>query len=91
MQLALSTFACAEAAPAEPARFDRAALRWHARFCAEARVGEFGEAAAVLWLLAALPTGRGATAARSLAELCDRRELHPLATVLLGWAEGASR
>lgn len=72
----------------DPLRFPRSALRWHARFVAETRTIELAEASAVLGLLAALDGDRGATAARALAELCDRRDLHPLANVLLRWAEG---
>lgn len=71
----------------EPARFPRAALRFHARFVAEVRTMGLGEAAAVLGLLAAMDGERGAMAARALAELCDRRDLHPLARVLFRWAD----
>jgi hypothetical protein len=49
------------------------------------------EAAAVLGLLAALNGDRGAMAARALAELCDRRDLHPVAAVLLEWANASVR
>ena len=70
----------------EPGRWERAALRWHARFVAEVRMVGLGEASAVLGLLAALDGDRGATAARALAELCDRRDLHPVASVLIRWA-----
>jgi hypothetical protein len=71
---------------AEPARYERLALRWHARFCAEAKAIGLAEASAVLGLLVALNGERGPTAARALAELCDRA-LHPVASVLLRWAE----
>jgi len=71
----------------EPVRFERAALRFHARFVAEVRTIGLGEASAVLGLLAALNTERRATAARALAELCDRSDLHPVARVLLRWAD----
>ena len=47
-----------------------------------------GEASAVLGLVAALNGERGAIAARALAELCDRRDVHPVARVLIRWAEG---
>jgi hypothetical protein len=71
----------------QPAKYERAALRFHARFVAELRTIGLAEAAAVLGLLAALSGERGATAARALAELCDRRALHPVAAVLLRWAD----
>jgi hypothetical protein len=71
----------------EPARFERAALRWHARFVAEVRTMGLGEAAAVLGLLAVLNGERGKHAAHALAELCDRRDLHAVARVLARWAE----
>ncbi|MBA2614398.1 MAG: hypothetical protein H0U90_01240 [Actinobacteria bacterium] len=70
----------------DPGRYERAALRFHARYCADTRAG-LGEGAAVLGLLAALNGERGAVAARALAELCERRELLPLAKVLLSWAD----
>jgi hypothetical protein len=53
---------------AEPARYERLALRWHARFCAEAKIIGLAEASAMLGLLAALDGERGPVAARALAE-----------------------
>lgn len=38
----------------EPAKFERAALRWHARHCREVKAIETGEALAVLALLGML-------------------------------------
>jgi len=71
----------------DPARYERAALRFHARYCAHTRA-DLGEASAILGLLAALNGERSAAAARALAELCERHDLLPLSKVLLRWAEG---
>lgn len=68
-------------------RFERAALRFHARYCAGTRAG-LSEGSAVLGLLAALNGERGPAAARALAELCEQHDLLPLAKVLLSWANG---
>ncbi len=52
----------------EPAKFTRVALRWHARFCAEAGV-DLDEGTLVLHLLAAIGGGESVPAARALREL----------------------
>jgi len=70
----------------EPARFRAAALRWHARYCADTRAS-LEEATAVLGLLAMLEGRRARTAARALAGLLDNRTLLPAAEVLVRWAE----
>ena len=70
----------------DPPRFERAALRWHARYCHEIAGVSLDEGQAVLSLLAALRSSRAASAARSLAELFDRRELGQASEVLLRWA-----
>jgi len=71
----------------EPARFRAAALRWHARYCADTRAS-LEEATAVLGLLAMLEGRRAKTAARALADLLDSRTLLPAAEVLVRWADG---
>lgn len=67
-------------------RFERAALRWHGRYCREVAGVSLDEGQAVLSLLAALRSPRAASAARSLAELFDRRELGQASEVLMRWA-----
>jgi hypothetical protein len=69
----------------EPARFERAALRWHGRYWRE--VGEVGlaEAQAVLACLAALRGTRPAPAAHALADLFHRRNLGRAAEALNRW------
>ena len=52
----------------EPAKYDRAAVRWHARLCADARLS-LDDSLAALGLLAALRGRRDHDAARSLADL----------------------
>jgi hypothetical protein len=70
----------------EPARYERAALRWHARLCKDAHL-TLDEAAASLGLLAALRGHRGHDAARSLADLIgNSRTLLPVAEVLVRWS-----
>ena len=67
----------------DPGRFRRAALRWHARYCAEVEEVGFEEAHAVLAWLAGL-AGRRPKAA--LAELVRRRGLERASEVLYRWA-----
>lgn len=74
-----------------PVRYDRAAVRWHARLCSEAQL-TLDEAAASLGLLAALRGQRAHAAARSLADLIGySRNLLPVAEVLVRWSESAAR
>jgi hypothetical protein len=73
------------------ARFDRAIIRWHARYATETSGVTVEEAQAVLALLAALRGARGAVAARSLAELVYRRGLERASEVLIRWADEADR
>ncbi len=70
----------------DPSRFERAALRWHGRFCSEVSDVTLAEAQAVLALLTALRGPRASVAARALAELLDRRSLLQAAEVLIRWA-----
>jgi hypothetical protein len=70
----------------EPSKFERAALRWHARFCREAKAIAPGEALAVLALLEMLGGKRGKPAARALSELLYRRGTEPSCEVLVRWA-----
>ena len=56
----------------EPVRFERAALRWHGRFCREVRDIDRAEAQAVLGLLLMLDGPRRRPAAQALAELVYR-------------------
>jgi hypothetical protein len=68
----------------EPARFDRAVPRWHARLCTERRLSS-GEAQLALAALNALP-GPGVDAAvQSLAALCEAHALAQEVQVLEGW------
>ena len=69
------------------ARFRRAALRWHARYCGEIPDVGFEEAHAVLACLAAGLAGRRPKpAAAALAELVRRRGLERASEVLIRWA-----
>jgi hypothetical protein len=69
-----------------PERFGRAALRWHGRYCRELRDVGFEEAQLVLAALAALPSAKGKSAARALAELLDRRGFERAGQALVAWS-----
>jgi hypothetical protein len=70
----------------EPAKFRRAALRWHARYCGDLPDVGFEEAQAVLACLAGLSGRRPNAAASALAELVNRRGLERASQVLFRWA-----
>jgi len=72
----------------DPRRFRRAALRWHARYCADVPDIGFEEAQAVLACLAGLSGRRPKPAAAALAELVHRRRLERASEVLLRWVRG---
>lgn len=55
----------------DPPRFERVALRWHARYCAEIAGVTFADASAVLSLLEQLGGNRGAAAANALQALFE--------------------
>ena len=74
----------------EPERFQRAAVRWHGRYCREFHV-QVDEAQAVLGLLGLLQGPRRAAAAHALADLLDREELSRASEALNRWAYSASR
>jgi hypothetical protein len=75
-------------ADGEDARYERAALRWHARFAYETKNVDIRESLAVLALLTAIPANRLAAAA--LAELLSRRRsLERCAEALVAWAREA--
>jgi hypothetical protein len=66
-----------------PEKYERAALRWHSRYCRELRDVGLNEAQAVLALLALLEGPKREAAANALADLCDSRRLGPVSLVLL--------
>jgi hypothetical protein len=70
----------------DPRRFRRAALRWHARYCAEVREVGFEEAHAVLACLAGLTGPQAKAAAAALAEFVGPRGLERASEVLARWA-----
>jgi hypothetical protein len=75
----------------EPAKFTRAALRWHGRYCREAPGVDFDEAQAILAVLAALRGPRRSEAAAALAQLVSRRGFERGSEVLLRWAQNGRR
>ena len=75
---------------ADRPRFDRAALRWHGRYCRETRNVNVNEAAAVLALLGGLAGHSSAVAARALAELLYGRDLEQAARILIRWADAGT-
>jgi hypothetical protein len=72
----------------QPARYERAALRWHGRLCREIDVG-LEEAQAVLAALVLLAGERKQNAAFALAELLSRRGLERPCETHVAWARGA--
>ncbi|MGH3924467.1 MAG: hypothetical protein ACRDTT_16675 [Pseudonocardiaceae bacterium] len=75
----------------DPRRFRRAALRWHARYCAEVPDVGFEEAQAVLACLAGLAGRQPKAAAEALAALVHRRGLKQAGEALFRWARRGIR
>ena len=71
--------------------YSRAAVRWQARLCLEARGMELGEAAFVLGGLEALGGEHGEAVALALAGLLEARGLSAAARVLARWGSFALR
>jgi hypothetical protein len=75
-------------AEGEDARYERAALRWHARFVYETKNVDIRESVAVRALLTSIPANR--LAASALAELFGRpRSLERSAEALVRWSRVA--
>ena len=72
---------------ADRPRFERAALRWHGRYCRELPDVGVREALAVLALVAGLADETPEPAARALAELFSGRRLEQPARILIRWAD----
>jgi hypothetical protein len=68
-------------------RYPPAALRWHARLCAEARLS-MDEAHLALAALAVLGTGGPEPGARALRALCEAHGLDDARRVLQDWLGG---
>jgi hypothetical protein len=68
----------------EPARFDRAVPRWHARLCSEQQLSS-GEAQLALAALNALPGPGVQSAVHSLAAVCETHGLARELQVLHTW------
>jgi hypothetical protein len=66
--------------------FERAALRWHARYCREIVAVDLDEAQAVLACLAALRGPRAEIAARALCGLLDPVQVRSGRAELASWA-----
>jgi hypothetical protein len=70
----------------EPARFDRAAPRWHAKLCTERQLSA-GEAQLALAALNALPGPGYESAAHVLAAVCERHGVDSAARVIRDWLD----
>src|SRR4051812_16726148 len=70
----------------QPQRFEKAALRWHARLCREGRL-TLPEAALALAALGALAAGRVEPGAQALTAVLDERGLEEPAGVVAAWLE----
>ena len=67
----------------DQARYEKAAMRWHARLCHEGRLS-MREAQLALSALHALPA-HSESAARTLSAICEEHELAEAAVVLEAW------
>jgi len=76
---------CLLLAESDPARFERAAVRWHARLCREVGGLTIDESALALSALRALPGGGGAAGVQALAAICERHGLHQAEARLEEW------
>jgi hypothetical protein len=74
----------------EPARFDRAVPRWHARLCTERRLPA-SEAQLALAALNALPTRAADSGGQALAAILERHGLDAEVRLLQDWLESRSR
>ncbi len=71
----------------DPSRYERAALRWHARFCAEVRGLSTDDAQLALSALASLGGSRPESGARSLLALLDGLTMSAAADALEAWLQ----
>jgi hypothetical protein len=74
----------------EPARYDRAVPRWHARLCTERRLSA-GEAQLALAALSALPGTGAVGAAQALAAVCELHGLDKEVRVIEAWLDDRGR
>jgi hypothetical protein len=74
--------------PGEPERYDRACVRWHARWCLEARPRP-DEAGLALAALRALPGPARQAAGDALVELLEARGIGEAARVMSAWLGAA--
>ena len=72
----------------DPERFDRAIVRWHARFCLEVRGIGVGEAQLALAALRGLRGPELEPAARALGALCGSRGMGDAERVVEEWLDG---
>jgi hypothetical protein len=77
---------CALLAEKEPERFDRAAVRWHARYALELPGVTLAESQLVLASVASLASPRPQAARQALTELAAARRLHGFASALRRFA-----
>ena len=71
----------------EPHWFDRAVVRWHARFCLETPDVGVGEAALCLAALRALGGPAAEAGAQALTVLCEAKGLGDAAEAVEAWLE----
>jgi hypothetical protein len=76
---------CLVLADGASSRYDRAAVRWHGRFCLEARGLELKDAALTLAALQALKGDHADAGVAALHSLFDARGQPELGTVIAGW------
>lgn len=78
---------CLLLAESDTDRFERAAVRWHARLCREASGLTIDESALALSALRALPGRGGEAGGQALVSLCQAHGLERAVTRLEDWLE----
>jgi hypothetical protein len=78
---------CLLLARTDAARYEKAAVRWHARLCREVAGLSIDEAALSLFALRALPGPAGAAAGQALRLICERHGMRDAARRMEEWLE----
>ncbi len=86
LSLADALAVCLVLLPHDRPRYERAAVRWQARYCIEQRPAA-DEAQLVAAALRALPGPAAAAGAEALLELCEARGLTDAAQTIERWVE----
>lgn len=78
---------CLLLARSDPARYEKAALRWHARLCREVAGLSIDEAALSLSALRAMPGPAAEAAGHAISLICDRHGMRDASRRMEEWLE----